>query len=46
MYKKPEELISEVKFNNDGKERMIKTNLADFDNWDPRIKFFSLVAID
>ena len=46
MYKQITELKAEVKLNNEGKEKMFKTNLADFENWDPRIKFFSLVSVN
>ena len=45
MYKKIEQLKTETKLNNAGKEKMFKTNLADFDAWDPRIRLFSLVQV-
>ena len=37
MYKEIKELKTVTKFNNEGMEKMFKTNLADFDGWDPRI---------
>lgn len=45
MYKKIEELKTETKLNKEGKEKMYKTNLADFDAWDSRVRFFSLVQV-
>ena len=45
MYKKIEQLKTDTKFNSMGKEKMFKTNLADFDLWDPRIRLFSLVQV-
>ena len=45
MYKKIGELKTDTKFNNEGKEKMFKTNLADFDKWDKRIRVFSLVQV-
>lgn len=45
MYKKIEELKTETKFNNMGKEKMFKTNLTDFDAWDPKVRLFSLVQL-
>lgn len=45
MYKKIEQLKTETKFNNEGKEKMFKTNLADFDASDPRIRLFSLIQL-
>ncbi len=45
MYKQIEQLKTETKFNNEGMEKMFKTNLADFDAWDPRIRLFSLVQL-
>lgn len=45
MYKKIEELKTITKLNNEGKEKMLKTNLADFDAWDPRIRLFSLIQV-
>ena len=40
MYKQMKQLKTETKFNNEGKEKMFKTNLADFDASDPRIRLF------
>ncbi len=45
MYKKMEQLKTETKLNDAGKERMFKTNLADFDAWDPRVRLFSLIRL-
>lgn len=45
MYKKIEQLKTDTKFNSMGKEKMFKTNLADFDLWDPRIRLFSMVQV-
>ena len=45
MYKEIKQLKTETKFNAEGKEKMFKTNLADFDAWDPRIRLFSLVQV-
>lgn len=45
MYKKIEQLKTVTKLNNEGKEKMFKTNLADFDAWDPKIRLFSLVQV-
>lgn len=45
MYKKIEELKTTAKLNNAGKEKMLKTNLADFDAFDPRVRLFSLIQV-
>lgn len=45
MYKRIEELKTETKLNNIGKEKMRMTNLADFDAWDKRIRLYSLVQL-
>ena len=45
MYKKMEELITQTKLNNEGKEKMLKTNLADFEGWDPKVRLYSLVQV-
>ena len=45
MYKEIKQLKTETKFNNMGKEKMLMTNLADFDISDPRIRLFSLVQV-
>lgn len=45
MYKEINQLTTETKFNNEGKENMYMTNLADFDVSDPRIRLFSLVQV-
>lgn len=46
MYRKIEQLKTETKLNNEGKEKMYLTHLAGFDVSDPRIKLFSLVRIN
>ena len=45
MYKKIEQLKTETKLNSEGKEKMFKTNLADFEGWDKRIRLYSLVQV-
>lgn len=45
MYKKIDQLKTETKLNNFGKEKMFKTNLADFDAWDPKVRLYSLVQV-
>lgn len=45
MYKKIEQLVTETKLNNKGLEKMFKTNLADFDGWDKKVRLFSLVQV-
>ena len=45
MYKKIEQLKTQTKLNKEGKEKMLKTNLADFDAWDPRIRLYSLIQV-
>jgi len=45
MYKKLEELKKDIKLNSEGKEKMIKTNLADFEGWNPKVRLFSLVQL-
>ena len=45
MYKKIEQLKTETKLNNDCKEKMFKTNLADFDAWNSKVRLFSLVQV-
>lgn len=45
MYKKIDQLKTETKLNNEGKEKMFKTNLADFDGWDPKVRLYSLVQV-
>lgn len=45
MYKKMEELTTQTKLNNEGKEKMLKTNLADFEGWDPKVRLYSLVQV-
>ena len=45
MYKEIKQLKTETKFNSLGKEKMFKTNLADFDAWDPRVRLFSLIQV-
>ena len=45
MYKEIKELKTQTKLNNAGKETMLKTNLADFDAWDPKVRLFSLIQV-
>lgn len=45
MYKKIDQLKTETKLNNQGKEKMFKTSLADFDAWDPKVRLYSLVQV-
>lgn len=45
MFKKIEDLKTQTKLNNEGKEKMFKTNLADFDGWNSRIRLYSLVQV-
>lgn len=45
MYKKIGQLKTETKLNNLGEEKMFKTNLADFDLWDSKVRLFSLVQV-
>lgn len=45
MYKLTDQLNTEIKLNNIGKEKMLMTNLADFDVSDPKIKLFSFIQL-
>ena len=45
MYKRIDQLKTDTKYNNIGLEKMFKTNLADFDASDPRIRLFSLIQL-
>ncbi len=45
MYKKIEDLKTATKLNAMGKEKMFKTNLADFEGWNPKARLFSLVQV-
>ena len=45
MYKELNELKTETRLNNEGKEKMLMTNLADFDAWDPRVRLYSFVQL-
>lgn len=45
MYKLIEQLKTETKLNNEGKEQMLMTDLADFDASDPRIRLFSMIQL-
>jgi len=45
MYKMLNQLKTQTKLNNEGKEKMLKTNLADFDEWDPKVRLYSLVQV-
>ena len=46
MYKELSQLKTDTKFNSAGKEKMFKTNLADFDAWDPKVRLFSLIHLN
>lgn len=45
MYKMLNQLKTQTKLNNEGKEKMLKTNLADFDAWDPKVRLYSLIQV-
>jgi len=45
MYKQLNQLKTQTKLNAQGKEKMLKTNLADFDAWDPRIRLYSFIQV-
>ena len=45
MYKFIKQLKTETKLNSLGKEKMLKTNLADFEEWDPRIRLYSMIQL-
>ena len=45
MYKEIKQLKTETKFNNVGKEKMIMTDLADFDVCNPKIRLFSFIQL-
>lgn len=45
MFKMPQQVTTETKLNNEGKEKMLMTHLQDFDARDPRIKLFSLIQV-
>lgn len=45
MYKRIEDLKTIAKLNTEGKEKMLKTNLADFDCWDSRVRLFSMIQV-
>lgn len=45
MYKRIEELKTITKLNTEGKEKMLKTNLADFDGWNSKVRLFSLIQV-
>ena len=46
MYKLIEQLKTETKLNNIGKEKMFMTDLADFDASDTKIKLFSMIRLN
>jgi len=46
MYKKIEELKTQTKLNDIGKEKMSITNLADFDVCNPKVKNFAFVQLN
>ena len=45
MYKKIQDLKTKTKLNNEGKEKMLLTDLADFDAFDPKVKAYALVQL-
>ena len=45
MYKKIEELKTVTKLNSLGGEKMFKTNLADFDAFNPKVRLFSMIQV-
>lgn len=45
MYKMLNQLKTQTKLNNEGKEKMLKINLADFDAWDPKVRLYSLIQV-
>ncbi len=45
MYKMIEQLKTETRRNNEGKEQMFLTGLADFDASNPNIKLYSLIQL-
>ena len=45
MYKELGQLKTDTKFNSQGKEKMLKTNLADFEAWNPKARLYSLIQL-
>lgn len=45
MYKRLEQLKTDIKLNNEGKEKMFLTHLAGFEESNPKIKLFSFVRL-
>ncbi len=45
MYKKLEQLKKQTKLTSEGKEKMIKTNLADFDETNPKVRLYSFIQL-
>lgn len=45
MYKQIKELKTEPVLNSIGKEKMIKTNLADFDWCNPKLRLYSMIQV-
>ena len=45
MYKKLEQLKNQTKLTSEGKEKMIKTNLADFDETNPKVRLYSFIQL-
>ena len=45
MYKRLAELKTQPKLNAEGKEKMLKTNLADFEGWNPTNRLYSLIQL-
>ncbi len=46
MYKEINQLKTQTKLNSQGKEKMLKTNLAAFDESDPRMRLYSLIQLN
>ncbi|MBQ4087066.1 MAG: cupin domain-containing protein [Clostridia bacterium] len=46
MYKQINQLETVTKLNSQGKEKMQKTNLADFAEKDPRVRLYSLIQVN
>ena len=45
LYKLLEQLKTQTKLNNEGKEKMLKTSLADFPGWNPKARLYSLIQV-
>lgn len=45
MYKEIKELKTVTKLNSQGKEKMLKTNLADFEGFNPKARLYSMIQV-